>query len=432
MAKKSIPKPLRISVWEEYNGEEYKAKCYCCKREIISTHNFECGHIISEKNGGATTKENLRPICGTCNKSMSITNMDEFIEKFGFNNINNINNEEDISDIEIFESDQNFISSIENQSIKSLIQECKDDKFDLNPIYQRDVVWTNEKKSNFINSIIRRIIPNPIIINTNDLDGMSTCIDGKQRLTSILDFVVNKIPLIIEDTYIYYDEVKSDENKKHKKCRTFRNDERNKFLNMTITTIKYKNLNASDEREIFQRIQNGCVVTYGETILSMIKDINACKYFKEYCDKNVKYLEKFLNSKKKYKKTRGEEYEIICCLLYLIDKATFILPSKKQLNQYIEELTLESFKDNKECMDVMIQEIFDKILSNEKTNKMNKIMLYVIAYNTYKKTYQSDDVDYKKCIRIINKIIIESKEIEMKRTIECYRAVWFGDCYTLK
>jgi len=81
MPKENIPKTIRINVWKKYNGRSYDGKCFCCS-EIISIENFECGHVISEKNGGNVTLDNLRPICLLCNRSMSSKNMPEFQNKY--------------------------------------------------------------------------------------------------------------------------------------------------------------------------------------------------------------------------------------------------------------------------------------------------------------------------------------------------------------
>jgi hypothetical protein len=76
--KERIPHAFKIEVWNFHIGKEKGiALCYCCEKEIDSKH-FECGHIISEKNGGVLSIDNLRPICDLCNKSMGSMNMDEF------------------------------------------------------------------------------------------------------------------------------------------------------------------------------------------------------------------------------------------------------------------------------------------------------------------------------------------------------------------
>jgi hypothetical protein len=81
--KEKIPAAVRKIVWNTYIGKDKSVgKCLCCDAEDISNTNFECGHIKSEKNGGEVTVENLRPICGHCNKSISGNNMDEFMDRY--------------------------------------------------------------------------------------------------------------------------------------------------------------------------------------------------------------------------------------------------------------------------------------------------------------------------------------------------------------
>jgi len=84
----------------------------------------------------------------------------------------------------------------------------KENGINLNPEYQRDIVWSNEKQSAFINSIMRNIIPNAIIFNNNESELIQICMDGKQRITSLVRFKKNEIPYHIndcDDESIFYD-----------------------------------------------------------------------------------------------------------------------------------------------------------------------------------------------------------------------------------
>ena len=46
---------------------------------LITPFTFECGHNIPESKGGTSDIDNLRPICGNCNRSMSNSyTIDEF------------------------------------------------------------------------------------------------------------------------------------------------------------------------------------------------------------------------------------------------------------------------------------------------------------------------------------------------------------------
>jgi hypothetical protein len=83
LAKSKTPHALRMAVWRTYASDTYiVAKCFCCRSHEISMDNFECGHVKSERNGGAATLDNMRPICGACNKSMGTQDMFEFINQY--------------------------------------------------------------------------------------------------------------------------------------------------------------------------------------------------------------------------------------------------------------------------------------------------------------------------------------------------------------
>lgn len=80
--KAIIPKKIKQLVWNKHIGEKNgTGLCMCCKSTTISQMDFNCGHIISEFNGGTLTINNLVPICSLCNSSMGTKNMNDFITK---------------------------------------------------------------------------------------------------------------------------------------------------------------------------------------------------------------------------------------------------------------------------------------------------------------------------------------------------------------
>jgi hypothetical protein len=79
--QKSISKNLRNTVWKEEFGDATEGTCpfYNCEIKINNgPFGFECGHIISDYNGGDKVASNLRPICRLCNGQMSTTNWDDY------------------------------------------------------------------------------------------------------------------------------------------------------------------------------------------------------------------------------------------------------------------------------------------------------------------------------------------------------------------
>lgn len=83
--KKKISHAVKIKCWNTHIGELIpKKKCLCCDNVDITQHNFHCGHIITERNGGTYEIKNLLPICNVCNNSMGTMNMNEFKSMYGF------------------------------------------------------------------------------------------------------------------------------------------------------------------------------------------------------------------------------------------------------------------------------------------------------------------------------------------------------------
>ena len=80
--KEKIPKAVRNSVWRLYFKNKITGLCQCCKIEKISYASFHSGHIKSEKCGGTTSLDNLKPVCMMCNLSMGQMDMNEFIKKY--------------------------------------------------------------------------------------------------------------------------------------------------------------------------------------------------------------------------------------------------------------------------------------------------------------------------------------------------------------
>ena len=86
--KTRILAPMREEVWDNHIEEKYGNSnyipriiyCPCCNKVPITLGRFECGHIISEFNGGETKVYNLRPICSRCNKSMGRRNWNDYVK----------------------------------------------------------------------------------------------------------------------------------------------------------------------------------------------------------------------------------------------------------------------------------------------------------------------------------------------------------------
>lgn len=81
---------------------------------------------------------------------------------------------------------------------------------------QRDYVWNIEQKRELIWSILmNRNIPRMALMNIvpdieNDLDGIYQVIDGKQRLSTMIDFYNNKFTLLIDNKKYFFNQLPID------------------------------------------------------------------------------------------------------------------------------------------------------------------------------------------------------------------------------
>lgn len=94
----------------------------------------------------------------------------------------------------------------------------KTEKMVLDPIYQRELCWTIEQKQSYIINLFNGLAKcNPTIIEyySNDYNTKYyEILDGKQRLTTIFDFIDNKFPIIYENEKIYFNDL-IDQDKKY-------------------------------------------------------------------------------------------------------------------------------------------------------------------------------------------------------------------------
>ena len=88
--------------------------------------------------------------------------------------------------MKIFKSTQ-YSTQIDS-IIKMLDCNTNGTKINVDPLYQRNVVWRNDEQSYFIDSIMKGITPMPILFCQSENDVEKVCMDGKQRLSSLKNY----------------------------------------------------------------------------------------------------------------------------------------------------------------------------------------------------------------------------------------------------
>jgi hypothetical protein len=65
-------------------------------------------------------------------------------------------------------------------------------KFILDPDFQRNLVWKQEQKSRFIESILLNFPIPPVYLNEN-IEGKYIVIDGRQRISTLIEFLKGEL-----------------------------------------------------------------------------------------------------------------------------------------------------------------------------------------------------------------------------------------------
>ena len=80
--RRQIPQSVRVSVWDrEFGSHARVGKCTVCGRRI-DLFSFQCGHIVSQADGGTEALHNLTPLCPSCNSSMGAENLNVFRARY--------------------------------------------------------------------------------------------------------------------------------------------------------------------------------------------------------------------------------------------------------------------------------------------------------------------------------------------------------------
>ncbi|TFY64727.1 hypothetical protein EVG20_g5850 [Dentipellis fragilis] len=220
-------------------------------------------------------------------------------------------------------------------SVKSLYDQIVEGNIDLDPEYQRDVVWPDSKQIGLIDSVFRHYYIPPVIfaVSTSD-DGVErrVCIDGKQRLTSLQKFVDGFIPHKDNATGKKYWYKHAGPGRRALLPKHLLQT----FANKQIVCVEYDDLTDDQEREIFQRVQLGVALTPAERMAaitgpwpSFIRDIQ-----------NQVLGDEGFGDVSEFGKTRGRDFQAVVSVVFVIEKLpTFTTPGAAQLEKWLQRTT---------------------------------------------------------------------------------------------
>jgi hypothetical protein len=174
---------------------------------------------------------------------------------------------------------------------------------DLDPVYQREGgVWSLEKKQLFIDSILNNFdVPKIYVHNMglNDSGKQYGVIDGKQRITTLLDFIDGKFPL--GEDFNYQDASSDFEINKSSYFEDFVEDAKNVFREKQLDFVVVETNDLDDIEELFSRLNNGEKLNaaeqrnaFGGKMSGAIRDLAKTDFFSTkfgFQNKRYGYLE---------------------------------------------------------------------------------------------------------------------------------------------
>ena len=86
----------------------------------------------------------------------------------------------------------------DHRTVHDVLRRIEQEQYVMNPDFQRDFIWAEDKQSKLIESVIMRI-PLPVFYMAEDNDGRTIVVDGLQRLSTFQRFVENKLKLRLLD-----------------------------------------------------------------------------------------------------------------------------------------------------------------------------------------------------------------------------------------
>jgi hypothetical protein len=82
------------------------------------------------------------------------------------------------------------------RTVRDVVMRINNDRYDLNPDFQREYLWSVEKQSRLIESCVMRI-PLPVFYVAEAKDGRIIVVDGLQRLTTFKRYLNNEFKLTL-------------------------------------------------------------------------------------------------------------------------------------------------------------------------------------------------------------------------------------------
>ncbi|KAI0324182.1 hypothetical protein GY45DRAFT_1263338, partial [Cubamyces sp. BRFM 1775] len=218
---------------------------------------------------------------------------------------------------------------------QALYEQISAQDIDLQPEYQREVVWPDTKQIGLIDSIFRNFYVPPVIfvVHASDDGGeRRVCVDGKQRLTSIYRFIAGEIPCALSrftgQRYYFKSDIAGS------KAQLLPERYKKMFMNKQIVCMEYQEITPENEREIFQRVQLGMALTPAERLQAISCPLTG--FIRELLDT---YIVENLSTYIEWDTSRANDFRSLATAVYCMSKWPHLTsaPSIGTLEKWLHE-----------------------------------------------------------------------------------------------
>jgi hypothetical protein len=261
-------------------------------------------------------------------------------------------------------------------SAKQLSGMIKNDKIDFNHIIQRSYVWERTRKTGLIESMIVGYPIPPVFAKRMD-DGTGKrggniyyIMDGKQRLSTVKEYLNDEFALTSIPPVNYFDEEKDEECAVDISGMKFSElpDALKDHLNTATFNVTYfDNLTKEEERELFKRLNNGKPLSTKSRTLASAKNIGSLLDIGSH-----KLFEEMLTDKARANKNQA--VLVVKAWTMLNREVEDVSFASKDFNPMIEEVEI-SEEEKQELANVFdfIVGVHDELVDNHEKSVAKKL-----------------------------------------------------------
>lgn len=273
-----------------------------------------------------------------------------------------------------------------------------------------DEQWSDEQKVNLLDSIFCGIVlPDMVIVQC---EGKDEVIDGKQRLTTLKNYI-NNLFALPKDVVAAYEDVADD---KEILFKGLSDELKDIILKAEIDITYYKDCTREEAILLFNRYNSGTPLSKAQKARGKFSD-NTIRWTTEMTDKPI------FNApivKLTSKQVREEvKPEMLCQGIYLIDYYLGINDKKRHdfknlssdnMNKYCED-TIEHFSDDERKS---IAETLDYVSKITSKNVKKSLIPFVILFGNYAINNGISVEDFSGYISRVEKEVLEDDEYKKK------------------